>query len=185
MAECLLDTSIKVDTLSLSNYKFVKDGGIRFTSFGNASGGKYIGLFRYFLVKDKRDNVQLVSLTVMSCQNGSTLLIVAVDDFDKHHNSLQLSMDLFSEVDNGTMRLFHNGRMAVGNIGQIKSEIVREYVLSKADFKLKDSTHFIIGELDITRELSFENDDVRTLVSNLIEYALLRDELRKQATCGV
>lgn len=135
LAECFLDTSVKVNSLYLSNYTFVKDGGIRFTSFGNASGGSYPGLYRYFLLEDGNGSVQLVSFAVRGCVNGRTLLIVAVDDFDKHHNSLQLSLGHYSEIEKGIMRFFHNGRMTVGNVGPIKSGIVRDFVVSKTKFK--------------------------------------------------
>ena len=104
--------------------------------------------------------------------------------FDKHHNSLQLSLGHFSEIEKGKMRIFHNGRMTVGNLGQIKSEIVRDYVLSKTGFKMKDNSNFVLGELDVTGELSFDKEDVMSLISNLIEYALLRDELRDEALNG-
>ena len=105
LAECLLDNSHKIDNLNLANYKFIKDGGLRYTSFGNASGGSYPGMYRYIMVQDANNDVQIVSMAVMGCLNGRTLLIVAIDDFDKHHNSLQLSLDHFCNIHNNKMTL--------------------------------------------------------------------------------
>ena len=180
LAECFLDTSKEVVSLNFSNYSFVKDGGVRYTSFGNASGGSYPGYYRYFLVEDSEKNTQLVSMAVMGCMNGRTLLIVAVDDFDKHHNSLQLSLGHFANIHEGKMRIFHNGRMTVGNIGPVKSQKVRDYVLSRTNLKMMDKSNFILGELDASEELNCDRSDIKELISNLIEYALLRDELRNE-----
>lgn len=49
---------------------------------------------------------------------------------------------------------------------------------------MKDKSNFILGELDVSGELCLGNDDVRSLVSNLVEYALLRDELREDVLKG-
>ena len=180
LAECLLDNSHKIDNLNLANYKFIKDGGLRYTSFGNASGGSYPGMYRYIMVQDANNDVQIVSMAVMGCLNGRTLLIVAIDDFDKHHNSLQLSLDHFCNIHNNKMTLFHNGRMTVGKLGQLKAEKVRNYVLSKKSFEITPEGHIVLGTVDTTELMKCGNEDVDTLISNVVEYGLLRDELRKE-----
>lgn len=72
LAESFLDTSHKIEKMDLRCCKFLEDGGVRFTSFGNASGGSYPGLYRFFLVEDASKNVQIVSMSV--CQYADALM---------------------------------------------------------------------------------------------------------------
>ena len=78
------------------------------------------------------------------------------------------------------MTLFHNGRMTVGKLGQLKAEKVRNYVLSKKSFEITPEGHIVLGEVNTTELMKCGSEDVDTLISNIVEYGLLRDELRKE-----
>lgn len=179
LAECLLDDTHLIDSLPLEKYYFIKDGGIRFTSFGNASGGSYPGLYRYILVKDKNNDVQIISIGVNGCLNGRSLLIVAIDDFEKHHNSLQLSLEHYSTMQNNTLSIFHDGTMTAGKKGSVKKRTVVDYMRLHSTLNISQNGYIQLGTLDQSHLLHCNHKDVKKLIANLTEYALLRDDLRK------
>lgn len=177
MAECFMDTSHKIEKLNLINYKFIEDCGIRYTTFGNAAGGTFTGLYRYFLIEDKKGDNQIVSMTVCGCENGRTLLVVAVDDLNEHHNSLQLSIEHFSILNGKRMKLWHDGTLTVGNQGKAKKQEVLEFVEENSSLKVSEG-RIQLGEIDISRELYVDSPGMNELIGNLIEYALVRDDFR-------
>lgn len=179
LAECFLDDTYLIDSLSLNKYKFVKDGGIRFTSFGNVSGGSYPGLYRYILVKDNTGDVQIISFGISSCLNGRSLLIVAIDDFEKHHNSLQLSLEHYSNIQGNFMSIFHDGTMTAGKHGSVKKQTVIDYMRLHSKLNITETGFIQLGKINQSHLLHCNYEDVKNLISNLTEYALLRDELRK------
>ena len=136
MAECFRDISHKLDDLELKNHKFIADGGIRYTSFGNAAGGFFDGFFRYFIIEDKNGNNQIISMTVAGCNNGRSLLIVAIDDLDKHHNSLQLSIEHFSLLIGNKLKIWHDGTLTVGNKGKAKKQEVIDFIEENSSLKV-------------------------------------------------
>lgn len=178
LAECFRDVSRKVDNLQLKNYKFIEDGGIRYTSFGNAAGGSFVGFYRYFIIEDRNENTQIVSMAVMGCKNGRTLLIVAIDDMDKHHNSLQLSIEHYSTTVDGRFLFWHDGTLTVGHRGKVKKQEVVDYVKQNSSLKIFDEKIYL-GEIDLRNLLYVDNCDMKELITNLIEYALIRDEFRR------
>ena len=110
--------------------------------------------------------------------NGRTLLIVAIDDFDKHHNSLQLSIDHFSEKHNNKLLVFHDGTLTAGKNGRVKRSVVVDYVKKNSNLKIEgDRIH--LGEIDVSHLLYVDSQCMKEFVSNLITYALLRDQIRK------
>ena len=177
LAESLLDISHKIEKMDLKHYKFLEDGGVRFTSFGNASGGSYPGLYRFFLVEDANKNVQIVSMSVCGCLNGRSLLVVAVDDLNEHHNSLQLSIEHFSVLEDKKLKFFHDGTLTVGNKGKAKKQEVLDYVASKSNLKVIDDNIYL-GEIDVSDIVYVDSHDMIEFVGKLIEYALVRDEFR-------
>jgi len=179
IAHAFLDETSKITDLNLSNgYHLVEDKGIRYTEFGNASGGGYPGYYRYFLIEDNNENVQLISFCVAACDNGRSLLIVAVDDLNKHHNSIQLSLNNYTKLSNNKLTILHNGTMAVGKIGAAKRERVLNYTLNNTSLEMYDEKNIYLGELDVSELTYLNNPDFKELITNLIEYALARDELR-------
>ena len=177
LAECFRDISHKIDSLALKNHKFIEDGGIRYTSFGNAAGGFFDGFFRYFIIEDKKGNNQIISMTVAGCNNGRSLLIVAIDDLDKHHNSLQLSIEHFSILIGNKLRIWHDGTLTVGNKGKAKKQEVIDFVEENSSLKVIGGK-IQLGELDMSDLLYVDNKGMKEFIGNLIEYALVRDDFR-------
>ena len=118
-------------------------------------------------------------MTVAGCNNGRSLLIVAVDDMDKHHNSLQLSIEHFSFLSGNKLQIWHDGTLTVGNKGKAKKNEVIEFVEDNSSLKVIEGK-IQLGELDMSDLLFIDSDGMKELIGNLIEYALVRDEFRNK-----
>jgi hypothetical protein len=167
----------------------VEGSGIRSTYFGNAAGGKWIGNYRYFLIKDARGDAQIVSISVLGMMlvrdhpkfgntSGRTMLIVAVDDFDKRHNSLQLDLDRFVYASEETATLWHDGTLTRGKRGAARRAEVIAYMRQRTP-QLVDGTRIRLGTVPVRTPISWE--DAEDLIYNVIEYALARDAYRREA----
>jgi hypothetical protein len=168
--------------LRLGSVDVIKDIGVRWRSFGNASGKDWPGYYRSFLVRDSSQNHQVVSMAVLGQEKitddpkgdnrrGNTNLIVAVDDYKKSHNALQLRLDSFVDQSGHYFTFWHNG-------GRNGSEVVERVRKIAPDFYRRNyyGERMVLGTLDNSKLISWEQSETRQLVGNLIEYALLRDE---------
>ena len=150
-----------------------------------SGGGHYDGIYRAFLVKDRFGEPQIVSMSIFGTdadfrgeKRGSyTSLIVSIDRFKTSHNSLQYNMDKYVQFipgEKSEVQFFHNGL-----IGNFKSADVVDIVKHNGD-GLKVSTEGIkIGKVYNNKLMYIDDEDVSELVYNLIEYGLLREELRR------
>jgi len=168
----------------------VQRSGIRSTSFGNASGGQWSGRYRYFVIKDARGDAQIISMSVLGMMlvrnhprfgntSGHTMLIVAIDDFDKRHNSLQLDLDRFVDVSDDRMTIWHDGTLTRGKRGAAPRAEVLAYTRKRAPH-LVDGSRVLLGKLPLHTLVTWQDADDFTC--NLIEYALVRDAYRREAT---
>ncbi|MEN6462417.1 MAG: type I restriction enzyme HsdR N-terminal domain-containing protein [Syntrophomonas sp.] len=189
----LQDDSKLLNTPCLINgIKIIEDGGWRYTSFGNAAGGSWTGDYRFFIIEDEKGNNQIISIGIfgmLKCENhpvfgnrhGNTALVVAIDDFDKSHNSLQLNIDKYTKCDSKNKYvIWHDGTLTVGNKGAVKREDVVKFIKSKAPELVDHNGNIILGNLDNTTEINWSQRNTKAFMANLIKYALLRDDYRKQ-----
>jgi len=110
-------------------------------------------------------------------RKGTTKLIIATEDLNKKrslHNSLQLNLDKFVSVSEDYYSIAHNGRKS----GQRSKDILNHiYLHSPQLVKQIDSKRIVIlGTLDNSHNIAWQQEGTRSFVGNLIEYALLRDE---------
>lgn len=191
LAGFLLDDTEKLTPQVLNDINIVEDGGIRYTSFGNAAGGRWPGEYRYFVIEDEHQNNQVISMAIMAslkCENdpkfgnskGYSVLIVAIDDFDKSHNSLQLNIDNYTSVKNNNVTVWHDGRMAVGNLGAVKRNDVVNFIKIKAPELVNRDGKIILGVFNNDKEIDWNLKETKDFIGRVIKYALLRDEFRKQ-----
>ncbi len=167
----------------------VVDDGHRYTSFGNVAGGNWVGDYRYFILKDNEGNNQIISISVfgsLKCtdhprfgnRKGHTTLVVAIDDYNKRHNSLQLNLDKYIEVKGNKYKIWHDGTLTVGKNGAAKRKEVIEFIRKQAPFMIDSNDKIIFGTLDCSKEIHWD-DDTKKIINNLIVYSILRDDFRK------
>ncbi len=190
----LYEEEEKVSDLPLKNKRFVSDGGLRFTTFGNSAGGSFAGDYRYFLVENKNDETELVSISVMgkiSAKNhpkwgnskGYTLLNIAIDNFENSHLSLEYSIDRFVEIENEKYSFWHDGTLTVGNKGRAKNKDVIDFIrLKTPELVLKNKIY--LGTIDNSKSFEWKDKEVKKLIANFIEYGFVRDEFRKMRKEG-
>lgn len=186
---CLQDDSKKLQPQSSYGIKVVRDGGIRFTSFGNVAGGRWSGEYRFFILQDEKGNNQIISLGIFGQakskndprfgnSRGNTILIVAIDDFETSHNSLQLNLDINTQISNNSFTIYHDGRLTVGNKGAVPTKKVIEFVKTEEPDLIRDDKVYL-GEFDCTTEIDIEDEQTKYFLFRLIRYALIRDDFRR------
>ena len=190
LAGLLYDETDAIKKLALKTKKLISDGGIRYTTFGNAAGGGFTGEYRYLILEnlENKEN-EIVSMAVMgkaSTKNhpkwgnskGYTILNIAIDDIENSHLSLEYSIDRFVEIKDNKYSFWHDGTLTVGKKGRAKNKDVIDFVKSKNPDLIVNNKIFL-GTLDNAKEFTWKDKDVQQLFSNFIEYAFIRDEFRK------
>lgn len=172
-------------TLPLKKYKnceVIKDIGRRYMDYGNAGGGHYNGIYRSFLVRDRFGETQIVSISIFGTtsdlndeKRGSyTSLVLAIDRFKTSHNSLQYNVDRFAKQNGNTIVFTHNGQ-----ISSFKSSYVIEKVKQVSDRLSVFENSILLGKVDTDELLYLDDTMFADFIYNMIEYALLREEVRQ------
>lgn len=169
----IFDTKISCSPIKIDKLNIIEDGH-RYTSFGNAGGGWWSGDFRYFILEDKEGNNQIISVSILG-----SYLVVAIEDFDKRHNSLQLNIDKYTEVQGNKYTIWHDGRLTVGRSGSAKRKEVIEFIRNKEPGMVLPNGKIILGTFDCSKEIQWSQDTTKHFIKNLIKYAILRDEFRR------
>lgn len=188
LAECLLDPSDYCTELPNSNFRLIADQGIRYTAFGDAGGGTFSGPYRTLMI-DVNGNTKLIGFSIFSLlkatndphwgtRKSTSSLTVSVDDEESHHMSLELTLDSYATLFGTQIRIWHSGRMAVGNIGSAKQQDVLNYVFSRAPHLQDKNGKVGLGSLKNDHLFTMSEPDIQDLLSRLTQYALLRDEFR-------
>lgn len=181
--QALLDTDHQLPTVKRKSFELIEDIGQRYMDYSNAGGGHYNGIYRAFLVKDRFGEIQIVSISIFGTdsnfrgenRNSYTSLTVAIDRFKTSHNSLQYNVDRFVKLPSGGKAYFlHNGQ-----ISNFKNIDVMNMVSLNGDGLIVSSSGIELGIIDIDKVLFLDDSDVSNLVYNFIEYALLREEVRR------
>lgn len=192
LASFFLNEQDRLEPQTLSGIKIIEDGGLRYASYGNVAGGEWPGVYRCFIIEDEENNNQIISISVLACgkfendpkfnnRRGFTSLIVAIDDYDRSHNSLQLNIDDYTSADGNQYTIWHDGKLTVGNKGSAKRSEVIEYISIHQPDLLDVDGRVLLGTLDHSRELSFSQHETREFIGRLIKYAIIRDRFRKFA----
>lgn len=185
----IYDEKEKTDNLKLSEKTFVSDGGLRYTTFGNAAGGSFTGEYRYFIVENEEKETELISISIMgklSAKNhpkwgnstGYTLFNIAIDDFENSHMSLEYSLDRFVEVENTNYSFWHDGTLTVGNLGRAKNIDVINFINENCPHLIKNDKIYL-GTIDNSLPFTWENENIKRLIANFIDYGFVRDKFRQ------
>ena len=155
---------------------------MRLLEYGNASGGKFSGPYRSFLV-EYQGSTEIVSIglsiyvTSAHQDVNKTVLNVAIDNEKTVHHALQLVLDDNVREVGRNCFFYHHGRIAVGKIGSGKVDELRAFVEDKAP-ELVSGKQFFLGKLANDRLWNLDDSEVTAFIKNLISYALIRDEYR-------
>jgi hypothetical protein len=76
------------------------------------------------------------------------------------------------------MEIWHNGTLTHGDKGAAKRDVVLEFVCNKAPHLVR-ADKMRLGSLPLNRLITWK--DAEEFIYNCIEYALVRDEFRKEA----
>lgn len=180
--ECLLDVSYKFPKNKYKLFNLLEDYGIRFLSYGNAGGGIFSGPYRSFLI-DVNGSTEFVSINISTYVTEAkqeiqkTSLNVAIDNEKDTHHSLQLILDDNLTVIGNSCYFYHHGRIGIGNLGSGKVSELRKLVYARYP-QIVDGKRFFLGKLEHDRLWHLDDQEIVTLIENLISYALLRDEYR-------
>ena len=185
----IYDTSTTETKLDISGKTKIEDGGIRFTTFGNSAGGSWTADYRYFIIASKDKETEIISLALMgkmSAKNhpkhgnslGHSVFAVAIDNYENSHLSLQYNIDKFIEKIENVYSFWHDGTLTVGNLGRAKNQEVVEFIKLNSPNLIQDDRIFL-GTIDNSKVFTWEDEDVRNLITNFIEYGFIRDKFRK------
>lgn len=180
--ECLIYPEHQFPLGNYGLFQMKEDLGVRLLEYGNASGGKYSGPYRSFLV-EYQGSTEIVSIglsiyvTWAHQDVNKTVLNVAIDNEKTAHHALQLVLDDNVRVVGKNCFFYHHGRIAIGKIGSGKVDDLRVFVEDKVP-ELVSGKQFFLGKLANDRLWNLDDPEVTAFIKNLISYALIRDEYR-------
>ena len=183
--QALLDTKHTLPKVKNNVFEIIEDIGQRYMDYSNAGGGHYNGIYRAFLVRDRFNETQIVSFSIFGTdsdfrgenRSSYTSLVVAIDRFKTSHNSLQYNVDRFTCLSpNKKIRFTHNGQ-----ISNHKNIEILNAISVIGDGLSVDSNVILLGEIDADKILFLDDPDVAQMIYNFIEYALIREEVRKNS----
>lgn len=180
--QALSDLDHKLPAKKFKTFEMLEDLGQRYMDYGNAGGGHYEGLYRSFLVNDRFGETQIVSMSLFGTdpdfrgekRSSYTSLVVSIDRFKTSHNSLQYNVDRFADFHSDGVEFTHNGQ-----IGSFKSVDVIDKVRKFGDCLKLSDCGIELGKLHTDKLLYLDDKEVFEFAYNLIEYALLREGMRR------
>ena len=184
LLEGLLDPRHQLPKRDYDLFSLIEDYGVRTLSYGNAAGGNFSGLYRSFIV-DVNGSTEFVSIglstyaTFARPNDVKTVLNVAIDNEKESHHALQLVLDDNVKCSGNKFTFLHHGKIAVSNKGSGKVDELREFVKARRP-QLILGNQFCMGMLVNDRNWNLDDDEVVNFIENLISYALIRDEYRKE-----
>ena len=187
--ESLLDTEHKMPTGKYKLFTLIEDYGIRCLTFGNASGGRFSGPYRSFLIEYNGDT-KFVSISVSSYISYAykdlerTAIVVGIDGNETSHHALQYVVDNEIVLEGDRLVFLHSGKIAVGNQGSGKIAHLRAMVKHIYP-SIVDGDKFNLGTLTHNRLWYLDDKEEMTLIENLISYSLIRDDFRELVKAGI
>jgi hypothetical protein len=167
--------------------KLIDDLKISYRKYGNAAGGTWPGIYRRFIVEDGKSEHQIYSIGIMGKDKltndpqlgntqGNTVLIVAIDDYDKRHNSLQMNIDASFEIIGNACKITHDGKITVGNKGAASPQSLFEFMRGRGVDSIFDN-RIHLGSIPSNNSITWQNS--REFFMRVLNYAYYRDEFRK------
>jgi len=162
----------------LGEFYLIRDCGLRPANYGYAFSSGLIGNYRFFLFKQKDGNHRIVSYSIYHQNDWGTYLMIAVDDRQGH--SIELRLDKYINTSNTNLYdVWHNGSLTVGKKGRLKNLEVIEYLKINDPFLVKDNK-VVLGTLDLSKDLDFDQPEVKDFILRTSVYAILREQIRQE-----
>ncbi|MGO9120939.1 MAG: type I restriction enzyme HsdR N-terminal domain-containing protein [Desulfomonilaceae bacterium] len=164
--------------------------GYKYTTYGNASGGQFPGLYASFRIVDSDGNDQIYRIGFFGSahtendprfgnRKGTSGIHVAIDNFDMSpHPSIILAFDICMKVSGNYFRVDHDGRITVGKLGAAKPALLMDCVKKHASYLIGKNGLVNLGEFQTNKLLGF--DDVKEFLFRLMKYAEVRDKFRME-----
>ena len=177
LAWAFLDAEDKLPKISGYGVTIVKDNGIVYETLSNASGGKFSGYYRQFIVKDRKGETVIVSflvsgtLAISDTKGGYTSLVCGVNHASSPIARLELRFDACCEKKLFSTYLFHNGVRS-----RKKCQTTIDYVYSICSQLVKDN-RINLGTFPDNKLISTKDKNVQDFILRLTSYVLLRDEM--------
>lgn len=163
----------------INGLNIIKDVGVRYTKYGNASGGNLYGYYRNILIRSNDNNHQTIGLAIYKQTSMSDpYLMVSVDDFNISHHAIELNILKYINVESDKIRILHDGVLTVGKRGRLPNSEVLDKVKGILPELIADQKIFL-GEFDFAEELTWQSKSVKEFLSKLLKYSFIRDDIRK------
>ena len=190
LIDFLFDKETTFEGLKFNGLVIQKDLGIVYDSFGNGAGGSWEGEYKKLLITDKLKNNYTIGIAILAKakfkdhptfgnSKGNTCLIVSIDDFEKSHNSLQLNLDKSLKFNGNKVEIFHDGNLTNAHKGKMKVSKVIDFIKKNANYMTLNDK-ILLGTLNNEKLIEHTDENAKIFIQNLITYAVLRDELRRQ-----
>lgn len=173
----LMDEKHHLPTGEYKLFRVIEDKGLLPLNASNPSGYGYSGFYRTFVI-EYQGKQMMASLAVMP-YGTNTILCVGIGRDGKFHHALQYNADREMVVVGKEVIFEHSGRIAVGRNGSGNITDLRRLVFHYYP-SIVANKGFDLGTLLNDRLWYLDDGEETKLVVNLIAYALLRDEYRKQ-----
>ncbi|MFP3391784.1 type I restriction enzyme HsdR N-terminal domain-containing protein [Brevibacillus sp. SIMBA_040] len=192
LSGCLQDSVELINPGYYEGVHVIRDGGIRNTRFGNAAGGSWTGEYRYVVIEDEDKNNQIISFAILGemkstndpvfgNRKGHSVLVVAIDDFDKSHNSLQLNLDRYTKKeDDTTFTIWHDGKLTNGKKGRVRNSDVIAYIKEYAPGLLDENDQVFLGRFSHSKNFRISDTEMKEFLGRILKYSLIRDEYRRK-----
>ncbi|KAF5065046.1 hypothetical protein DSECCO2_278010 [anaerobic digester metagenome] len=187
LSECLLDTTHVFPLEDYHDFKVVKDIGIRYLGYGDASGSDFgTGYYRTLLIEDEKQNHQMIGFCV-SCvgrtvgdpkygnRKGKNVLIVSLDNFEKDSMIVQIDFNQFMYILGTKTILGHNGCVMMKSASSLE---LKQLIFERYPYLIRDNMVHL-GELVNSELLYMDTPCVVDFIVNLIRYTFIRDNYKK------
>lgn len=175
-----IDNEYKLRYIKAYGIEIVQDLGLVDMTLTNASGGKFPGRYRQFVVKDRNGDDCLLSFAVLGTyaesktKGGYTSLVCGVDRSSQSIARLELRVDACCNIGKHSTYLFHNGIRS-----RKKCQTTIDYVSSICDLLVKDNL-IALGHFPNDKLIKTNDENVQDFIARLCAYTLLRDEMSRK-----
>ena len=185
------DETLRCPDLVIDKLGKLTDEGNRIARVSNASGIVGAEEFRRLILQDIRLDTHFFNLGIQSrftSKGYFTYLVLSVDKGAKTNNTLQLCLDKYSFEKDSSRVIWHDGQISFGNGGSFKSDFVITEVKKMFPELVQNSLGkevVMLGKLPFTKELNWEDENVKYFLANVLKYGIVREQIRNNRKKGI